>query len=140
MASNVDSTCCRRACRRARFVTPPGETRPSGQLGKSDRADRCLVGKRGGNGGVIPVDDDGRVEQTDGHLEILIDDVIEVGLEVGKVDMRSNGAESHELFPGDEPAAGPLDRPELGHWDAISRHDEGLPRCHRVDDLCVVVA
>jgi len=113
---------------------------PGGQLGKSDRGDCGLVGKSRGNGGIVPFDDDGRVEQSDGHLEFLVDVSIEIGPEVGKVDTGSGSAESREFFPGDELTTGSFDRPEFGHRDTIARHDEGFPGGHRGDDLCIVVA
>jgi len=113
--------------------------RPGGQFGKGDRADRGLVGERRRNGGVIPIDDHGGVEQTDGHLQALIDDAIEIGPEFGEVDMRSGGCESNELCPGDKSPSGRLNRPEFGHRDAIARHDKGLPGGHSVDHLGVVV-
>ena len=122
------------------LVTGRGEMRPGGQFGKGDGADGGLVGKRRSDGGVIPIDDHGGVEQADGHLQALIDDAIEVGPELAEVNMRAGSSESNEARPRDESASGRRNRTELGHGNAIARHDEGFPGGHRVDHPGIVVA
>lgn len=121
------------------FVTGRGEMRPSGQFGKSDGADRRLVGKCGSDGGVIPLDEHGRVEQAEGHLQALIDHAIEVGSEFAEVHVRSRSTESNEVRLRHEFPSWRRNRTELGYRDAIASHDEGFSRGYRVDDLGVVV-
>ena len=117
-----------------------GEMWTGGQLGKGDRTDRRLLGERGSDIGVVPVDDHGRVQQSGGHLQALVDDAIEVGSELREVDVRSRGRERHEVGLRHEAPTRPSDRAELGHRDAIAGDDERLPGGNRVDHLCVVVA
>jgi len=122
------------------LVTGRGEMRSGSQFGKGDGADSGLVGECRSDGGVIPIDDHGRVEQADGHLQVLIDDAIEVGPEVAEVNMRAGSPQSNEVRLCDEFPSGRRNRTELGHRNAIARHDEGFPGGHRVDHLGIVVA
>jgi hypothetical protein len=122
------------------LVTGRGEVRPGGQLGKGDGADGGLVGECRCDGGVIPLDDHGGVEQAGGHLQTLRDDPIEVGPELAEVNMRAGSAESDEVRPPDESPSGWRNWTELGHRNAIARHDEGLSGGHRVDHPGIVVA